>query len=160
MSYGWFCNWHQTNFLWITQNICGHKSKTMWCVKLKIGMLLWGQVRCNKDFVNMSWMRIFNFSSLVNKVTYMHESRSASLLTNPSCITNMNINCTIFHGRNKAKNLRGATESYGNEKYYYLWVHKQCAKHTPSRGGLGACPHRKILKKKCYKIESGSKFGQ
>ena len=28
-----------------------------------------------------------------------------------------------------------------------LWVYKQCAKHTPSRGS-GSIPHRKILKNK------------
>ena len=43
----------------------------------------------------------------------------------------------LQHGRSKAKKLRGPTESYGNEKYYYFWVHKQCAKHTPSRGSRG-----------------------
>ena len=31
--------------------------------------------------------------------------------------------------------------------------------HTPSRGP-GGMFHRKILKNKCYKIESGSNFGQ
>ena len=44
-----------------------------------------------------------------------------------------------IHGRSKAKNLRGAHWSYGNEKYYYLWVHKQCA-NTPSRGSGGMSP--------------------
>jgi len=67
---------------------------------------------------------------------------------------------TYNHGRSKAKNLREATESYDNKKYYYFWVHKQCAKHTPFGGDLGAYPHRKILKNKCYKIESESNFGQ
>jgi len=28
------------------------------------------------------------------------------------------------HATYKAKHLKGATESYGNEKYYF-WVHKQ-----------------------------------
>jgi len=38
----------------------------------------------------------------------------------------------------------GPTESYGNEKYYYLWVHKQCAKLTPSRGVWGHAPTGKF----------------
>ena len=40
----------------------------------------------------------------------------------------------LVHGRSKAKNLMGAPESYGNEKYYYFWVHKQCSKPTSSSG--------------------------
>ena len=53
-----------------------------------------------------------------------------------------------FMGVGRQKIWGGPTENYGYEKYYYFWVHKQCAKHTPSRGkgGLGAYPHRKFLK--------------
>ena len=59
----------------------------------------------------------------------------------------------------KQKKLRGATESYGNENYY-LWVHKQCAKHTISRGGGGSItyPHRKILS--AIRLNLEAIFGQ
>jgi len=54
----------------------------------------------------------------------------------------------------------GPTETYGNEKYYYFWVHKQCAKHTPSREVWGHAPTGKFWKiSAIYKIESGSNFG-
>ena len=40
----------------------------------------------------------------------------------------------------------GPTESYGNEKYYYCWVHNICAKHTPSKGAWGHAPTGKFWK--------------
>jgi len=39
-----------------------------------------------------------------------------------------------------------STESYGNGKYYYLWVHKQCVKHTPSRWSGGMPPQENFEK--------------
>jgi len=44
------------------------------------------------------------------------------------------------------KNWGEPTESYGNEKCYYLWVHKQSAKHTPSRGSGGMPPQENFWK--------------
>ena len=38
MSYSWFCTLRWTNFSWNIQNIYGHKSETMWCMRLNIGM--------------------------------------------------------------------------------------------------------------------------
>ena len=54
--------------------------------------------------------------------------------------------CSLIHGHSKAKNLRGATKNYGNKKYYYFWVHKQCA-NTPSRGVWGHAPPQENFEK-------------
>ena len=46
----------------------------------------------------------------------------------------------------KQKNWGGPTESYGNKKYYYFWVDKQCAKHTPSTVVWGMPPQENFEK--------------
>ena len=43
----------------------------------------------------------------------------------------------------QGKKFERGPESYGNEKYYYFWVHKQYVKHTPSRGSGGMPPQEK-----------------
>ena len=39
-------------------------------------------------------------------------------------------------------------------------AHSEHAKHALPLGGLGACPPRKFLKKKCCEIEFGGSFSQ
>ena len=69
--------------------------------------------------------KIWNMSpGIFRKLKYVKFRRRFSIVTYPS----------------------GPTESYDNEKYYYLWVHKQCAKHTPSRGIWGHSPTGKFWK--------------
>jgi len=77
------------------------------------------------------------------------------IMYNNDLSINDNVQDRIIKKQNDLKTttikiLRGPTESYGNGKYYYLWVHNQCVRHTPSRGSR-ACPHRKILKNE-YRI--------
>ena len=54
--------------------------------------------------------------------------------------------------------VRGAEGSYITDTYTVHKAHSEHVKHALFAGGSGGMPPRKILKNKCYKIESGGSF--